>query len=266
MKRILVVLLLVTCLLSPAATDAKTKKKKKALPKTPCAASLEDCDETGCSKDNHHDPDLNKLKNRKSSNGSVEDVSLAQIKAKEKKVINSTYKRGGPRNVLTDLGEGTLVRTVGFLLAIKKEGGESCNCGLDDTDVTTDNHLVLVTSTTVKDFPLPPNASKKTLTDIFHQREAFSVTAEFTPRVRANGHPNFTRRIQTEKLNKTPQGALWVRVTGQLMFDSEHFKQKPLNRLTSWEIHPILKFEFCPQGLKCLKDSDQNWVDLDDLP
>ena len=47
------------------------------------------------------------------------------------------------------------------------------------------------------------------------------------------------------------------------MFDSEHFHQLRLNRATQWEIHPIMKLEFCPKGLKCKKDSDGNWVDLD---
>jgi hypothetical protein len=67
-------------------------------------------------------------------------------------------------------------------------------------------------------------------------------------------------------LNKTPQGALWVRVTGQLMFDSEHFHQKPLNRKTGWEAYPILKFEYRPLGKKCPATGDTNWVDLDDQP
>jgi hypothetical protein len=264
MKRTLALILLSLSLLLTGA-DAKTKKKKSA-PKKPCAANLGVCPPEGCSKDNHHDPKLNILKNRKSSNKPVQDRSLTEMMRMEKKVRDSGYKKGDPRGKLTDLGEGTQARVVGYLLAVKKEGGESCNCGLSKVDVETDNHLVLVNPKTITDFPLPPHADTDTLTGIFHQRETQSVTAEFTPRVRAEGHPNFTRKIQLEKLNKTPQGALWVRVTGQLMFDSEHFGQKTPIRATSWEIHPILKFEFCPQGKTCNKDTDANWVDLDDLP
>jgi hypothetical protein len=103
---------------------------------------------------------------------------------------------------------------------------------------------------------------EKQLTNVFHIREAKSVTAEFTPRVRKDGHPNFTSGLQSI-LNKTPQGALLVRVTGQLMFDSEHFHQLHLNRATQWKIHPIMKLEFCPKGKTCKKDSNENWVDLD---
>jgi hypothetical protein len=111
---------------------------------------------------------------------------------REKKVEDSGYKRGDPRDPLTDLGEGTQARVVGLLLAVKQEHGESCNCYLDVVDDTTDNHLVLVNPKVVTDNPLPAPATKKQLTDVFHAREAKSITAEFTPRVRTNGHPNFT--------------------------------------------------------------------------
>ena len=140
-----------------------------------------------------------------------------------------------------------------------------CNCGLHDVDVTTDNHLVLVNPKVVTDNPLPEPATIKQLKAAFKLREPASMTAEFTPRVRAEGHPNFTSDLQN-RINKTRQGALWVRVTGQLMFDSEHFHHKPLTRKTSWEVHPILKLEYCSKGKTCKKDSDENWVDLDDQP
>jgi hypothetical protein len=151
------------------------------------------------------------------------------------------------------------------LLAVKQEHGESCNCYLDEVDVTTDNHLVLVNPKVVTDNPRPEPATKKQLDAIFHEREKSSVTAEFTPRGRADGHPNFTSKPQ-KRINKTQQGALWVRVTGQLMFDSEHFHNLKLNRATQWEIHPILKLEYCSKGKTCPKDGDDNWVDFDHQP
>jgi hypothetical protein len=91
------------------------------------------------------------------------------------------------------------------------------------------------------------------------------MTAEFTPRVRAKGHPNFTSKLQN-RINRTPQGALWVRVTGQLMFDSQHFGQSTPVRATSWEIHPIMKLEYCSKGKTCTMNNDANWVDLDAQP
>jgi len=117
----------------------------------------------------------------------------------------------------------------------------------------------------VTDNPLPEPATKKQLTAVFNRREPESITAEFTPRVRPDGHPNFTSDLQN-RINKTRQGALWVRVTGQQFFDSEHYKKKPLTRKTSWEIHPILKLEYCSKGRTCKISDDEGWVDLDDQP
>jgi hypothetical protein len=56
-----------------------------------------------------------------------------------------------------------------------------------------------------------------------------------------------------------------VRVTGLLMFDSKHFfhDSPPVSRDTNWEIHPVLKMEYCPEGKTCRANSDENWADLD---
>jgi hypothetical protein len=60
--------------------------------------------------------------------------------------------------------------------------------------------------------------------------------------------------------------ALPVRLTGMLMFDSEHFIANHLKRATNWEVHPILKFEYCPSGKTCTADSDDGWLSIDDAP
>lgn len=143
MKRTLIAVLLVVSLFLVPAEAKKTPKPK--TPQPACATDIDSCPDKGCSKDNHHDPDLNELKNIKSINKPVQDRSLLSMISLEKKVIASGYKRGDPRNVLTDLGERSNVSVVGFLLAVKQEpGGESCNCYLREVDVSTDNHLVLV--------------------------------------------------------------------------------------------------------------------------
>jgi hypothetical protein len=254
MKRTLIVVVLGLGLF---LVPAHARKKQP-----PCASNIGSCPNSGCSENDTHDSDLNELKNKESINEPVEDRTLSWMMGLEKKVEKSDYRRGDPRDVLTELGEGSSLRVVGYLLAVKQEGGESCNCYLDDVDITTDNHLVLVNPNVVTANKLPEPATKTQLTATFKKREAKSVTAEFTPRVREHGHPNFTSDLQ-EALNKTQQGALWVRVTGQLMFDSEHFHNLRLNRATQWEIHPIMKLEFCSKGKTCKKDSDENWIDLD---
>jgi len=58
-------------------------------------------------------------------------------------------------------------------------------------------------------------------------------------------------------------GKLLVRVTGLLLFDTGHLFHHPLKRDTNWEIHPVLKMEYCPNGKTCRADSDENWKDLD---
>src|SRR5262249_48434871 len=110
-----------------------------------------------------------------------------------------------------------------------------------------------------------PISSNTTNKAIFHSRELESVTAEFTPRVRLD-HPNFTREKVQPLINATQQKALLVRVTGPLLFDSEHFIRNPLVRVNNWEIHPVLKLEFCENGSTCKANSDTGWKSLDDLP
>ena len=262
MKRTLIVFILIIVPLVGLNAQFKRSCDKT---KTPCATSLEQCPREGCSKKNTHDPELNRLKNLKSSDKPVQDRTITQIIRLEKKVEDSGYEQGDSRSVLRDFGEGNQIRVIGYLLAVKQECGESCNCGLQDVDVTTDNHLVLVNPKVVTENPLPEPATKKQLTAVFNMREPESITAEFTPRVRADGHPNFISDLQN-RINKTRQGALWVRVTGQQFFDSEHFHKKPLTRKTSWEIHPILNLEYCSKGRTCKISDDEGWVDLDDQP
>ena len=173
------------------------------------------------------------------------------------------FSQGDTREELTALGEGQKVTVTAFLLVAKPElGGESCNCGLH-TKEETDNHLVLVSKTTVDKFPASNNAA--TNKAAFHSRELESITAEFTPRVRLD-HPNFTREEVQPLINKRPKKALQVRVTGLLLFDSEHFIRNHLVRVNNWEIHPILKLEFCETGDSCKANTDTGWKSLDDLP
>ena len=226
----------------------------------PCKPDIASCPDEGCNPNNNLDPLLNVRKNLSTPDNSVpQNVSVGWMKLRKDP---KHYVNKGAREELATLGEGKLVRLTGWLLAVKPEHGESCNCYLD-TPAETDNHLVLVTKTTINKFKLPPNASKATLTAKFHQREPESITSEFTPRVRAAGHPNFSNAFVQPILNTTAQGALWVRITGQLMFDSEHFVHHRLVRVNNWEVHPIFKFEYCPKDKTCVSDGTENWVDVD---
>jgi hypothetical protein len=250
MRRVAFAAILLLGFVLPATTQPKPKKK-------PCAADLASCAAEGCG--TLFDPNLNKLKNLVADEGQATRHTLAWMKKLDDP---ENFTEGDERDELADLGEGQKVTVIAYLLTAKPEGGESCNCGLD-SPADSDNHLVLVTKATVDKFPLtkPITAAKKKAA--FAKREPQSITAEFTPRVRL-AHPNFTRDNIETLIKDTPQRALLVRVTGQLLFDSEHFLKKHLTRVNNWEIHPILRLEYCSTG-KCKSTGDVGWKSLDDL-
>jgi hypothetical protein len=45
------------------------------------------------------------------------------------------------------------------------------------------------------------------------------------------------------------------------MFHSEHFLARSLKRHNNWEIHPVLKIEYCAEEDTCDPKSDENWLD-----
>jgi len=252
-KRILTPLFLFLIVFSASNGSSQTRPKKK-----PCAEDLAACPEEGCGK--KFDPNLNKLKNIRSSNQEITSRTLTSLKKLDDP---ENFEDSESREELTAIGEGQMVSVVAFLIAAKPElGGESCNCGLQ-TREETDNHLVLVTKATIDKFPVAKGAAANK--KAFHSRELESITAEFTPRVRLD-HPNFTREKLQPLINAKSQKALLVRVTGLLLFDSEHFIRNHLVRVNNWEVHPVLKLEFCTSGTKCKSNSDAGWKSLDDLP
>lgn len=210
---------------------------------------IADCPDEGCG--GSYDADLNKRKNIRSDDQQTVVRSIQWIKNLSDP---KQFTRSAERLELTELGEGQKITIVAYALAVRKVGRESCNCGLTAAK-DTDNMIVLV----------DPALSQPTL----EAAENDSVTAEFTPRTRLD-HPNFTQvKLQSLidrnwKQGETPRkGKLLVRVTGLLMFDSEHFVRNSLRRHNNWEIHPVLKLEYCPEGKACQVGADQNWKNLD---
>ncbi len=251
MQRSLVALLLLAIALA-TTLSAQPKKLKKS-----CKPSLATCPDEGCG--STFDANLNRLKNIRTDSQTATMKSLTWMKKLDDP---ESFAQGDSREELTALGEGEKITVAAYLLIAKPElGGESCNCGLQ-TPTETDNHLVLVTKTTVDKFPLSSTAAANKT--VFHARELESETAEFTPRVRLT-HPNFTREEVQPLIDATPQKALLVRVTGQLLFDSEHFIKNHLVRVNNWEIHPVLKLEFCETGNNCKPNADTGWKSLDDM-
>ena len=134
------------------------------------------------------------------------------------------------RKPLQDLGEGNLIQLIGFVKIARQEGAESVNCGSNVPNVAEyhDIHISIVLS------PADP--------------ECAGLVAEMTPHHRP-------AEWTAQNVNAVAKAGLLVRVTGQRMFDSSHTpcingtpNQGDPSRLTLWEVHPIYKFEVCPQG------------------
>ena len=211
----------------------------------PCPDGIEDidhCPATGCG--DLGDAELNKAKNSETMSGSPVDMSIASIKALSQP---NKFDTGQDRTNLKP-NEGKAVRVMGFLLVVKAEGGESCNCGLTRR-AQTDVHLALGEDA--------------------EDLEEDSITAEITPRVRQ--HQNHDPKWQFKNVNDI-EGE-FVRVTGPLMLDTKHIPQahrlpgerpnKGLKRATNWEVHPIFKLEVCVSSVPACKANKPNaWQDF----
>lgn len=234
MKRMLIVVILAILFLSTIGLAAKKK---------PCAASLAKCPIIGCGGD--FDKGLNRRKNIRSDDHAPVKRSIQWMKDRPDP---KNYVKNGSRAELATLGEGSMIVVVAKALVARKGSAESCNCGLT-APKDTDNHIVMV----------DPSLETPTLA----ADEDESETAEFTPRVRLD-HPNLAG-TKLQALIKNAEGnALLVRVTGLLMFDSEHFLGRHLKRHNNWEIHPVMKLEFCETGNDCKLGSDAGWKSLDE--
>jgi hypothetical protein len=205
--------------------------------------SIADCPDAGCGENG--DTELNKAKNRTDipADPAVKHKTLASMRALAQP---SRWNTGDDRASIRTLGkEGTPVQLTGFLFLVKPGGAESCNCDLTRR-VDTDIHLVLVEHLEDAD-------------------EQTSVTAEITPRIRANGHPDWLFK------NVKDLEGEFVRVTGWLMLDTKHIRQshllpnerinKGLKRATNWEVHPITKLEVCQKSVSACK-ANQGWEEF----
>jgi hypothetical protein len=127
--------------------------------------------------------------------------------------------------------EGAPVRVEGYLQGYKLEGREPTNCYSSDP-AERDYHLWFAEN--------PHEARKR------------SIVIEITPRVR-RAHPGWTE----ERLAALVASQMRVRVSGWVMLDQMHPERVGLNRVTLWEIHPIMHIDVQQTG---------RWLPLDSLP
>jgi hypothetical protein len=241
MRKLLLVILLMVGLatLPPDITSHAQKKKtaaktSKSKKKAPVIATLAECPDEGIG----GDPNLNRFKNqtRAPKASAVEEWEIADVIELNGK-SPMTWKVGADRKPLRDIGEGTAVAIKGYLIHAEPTGStESCNCGLPGRE-NNDFHLNIV--------PTRAGGLKQ------------SLVVEMSPRSR-----NAKWSISTLRALVRPKA--YVRVTGWLMWDSQHSHFKSMPRATAWEIHPITGFEVC-QGTKKECDAGKNWVTLESL-
>ncbi len=84
-----------------------------------------------------------------------------------------------------------------------------------------------------------------------------SVVAEISPHIRPKGW-------KLTKLKSLAGESAFVRVTGFLLFDSQHVSVSGGPRATLWEIHPITDFEVCKGTIGQCKQG-QHWEPLEDF-
>jgi hypothetical protein len=133
-----------------------------------------------------------------------------------------------PKSRVKDF-QGAPVTVVGFLShQVKVEnGGESTNCHLH-ADPEVDWHIYLTKS--------PAQGIKD------------AVIVETTPRTRPS------HKWTTDMLSPLVDSQTRVRISGWLMYDSEHVGVIGTQRATVWEVHPITRIQVQQNG---------QWVDLD---
>jgi hypothetical protein len=229
-----------------AYVAAAQPNKPKTPPTSACpttTSGIAACPAQGCGENG--DVELNKAKNRTDipAAATVTHKSLSSMRSLSQP---TRWDTGQDRTSIRTAGkEGTPVELTGFLLKVKRGSAESCNCELTHS-VDNDIHLVLVGD--------PESDGEET-----------SVTAEITPRIRANGHPDWIVK------NVNDLEGEFVKVTGWLMLDTKHIKQthrlpnertsKALVRATNWEVHPVTKLEVCQKSVTACRSGD-GWADF----
>ena len=242
MKRYWLILFI---LLAVAITAASTKRprsrglRKPAHRATACSTSLANCPSEGCG---GGDPQLNKKKNRLDApQQPYEPMTFEDFMHLEEE-RPTQWNEGQPRGDVEAMGEDTPVSLAGYMIGAHPGSPETCNCKLSG-EPNNDYHINLVERPT--------------------DRLWNSIVVEMTPKMRATVPQWTLEKLDglIVDLNNPPL----VRVSGYLLFDSEHVSRSGGPRLTIWEVHPVMKFEVC-NGAQCTVDSDAGWQDIAQSP
>ena len=204
-----------------------------------CATSRDNCPKQGCG---GGDLQLNTKKNRLDTPQQPYQVMTFEDFSHLQEESPTHWTQNQPRDVAEQLGEDTPVMLAGFLLGAHSGSPETCNCKLSGEE-NNDYHINIV------------ERSSDRLRD--------SLVVEMTPKMRAQ-IPEW-RLDKINGLITDANNPPLVRVSGYLLFDSEHVSRSGGERATIWEIHPVTRFEVCTVG-NCTADSDDGWQDLHTSP
>jgi hypothetical protein len=173
----------------------------------------------GCPvKGNSGDLLLNALKNRTAQASSPTDITIDDILGLASPTVVTPVVRSKwtPKNrQLAAAQEGRSVVLTGFLLSVRQQGPERCNCG--DPEVG-DFHIWIA----------PEATSKK----------ASAIVVEVTPRWQEANDSWDLMNLQDLAHKKAK-----VRISGWLLYDQDHGSEVGKSRATLWELHPVTKIE-----------------------
>ncbi len=169
---------------------------------------------------------LNELKNRDVAPPSFDTVSVKDLletfpqdlpAGKGRKRYRAQWGTADVRKAASLERKGVVVE--GFILEIKGQGAEACNCG---SRTFHDYHLWLSAD------PPTPGVDGRSK----------AVVAEISPRL-LDGHPNWNEKV----LGRLIRSKARFRISGWLTWDQEHPEQIGKTRGTLWEVHPIHRIE-----------------------
>jgi hypothetical protein len=238
-------------------------------------ADFHDCHSrfpTGCNTSGSYDAYLNFLKNQliapAPATTSLQFLSQADFQ-KLDQAVPPDLKKGNHadfKDQLAQVGEGKVFSLVGYLNDAIGEQAESSNCQLTSSDPEYSNgdyHIYIGfdpgVAAKLRNKQALTSEEKKGL-------KQSGVIVEMTPHERfAFGNGVWTIEALTQAIGSQ------VRVTGQLLVDSEH-NVKGQNcalgltaacwRASVWELHPVTGFQVCKESTNACAPGSSGWAEL----
>ncbi len=196
-------------------------------------------------------------------------TSLQDFQDLDNKAASLSGDEGPNAVALAELGQGNFYTVIGYLYYAIPGGKEACNCRLTKTQ-DKDFHIGIgfdagraARIANGEEKARSVQNARKT------PAEQTSIIVEMTPHYRTKFHPTWDLPSLENQIGQQ------VKITGQLLFDSEHaviaqdcalpgHSEKDCWRGSAWEIHPVAEFFVCGKAGVCEPDGD-GWVKLEDI-